>query len=418
MDQVRGEIEKADILIAVCTGRNPNVFFELGYADALTHKPILVAANTEDLPFDVAHWRAHLYGGGNGELDSLAERLLKAIKETLAARLADPSVRTPPVIESPTGSTSTITSDSGAELVTMSGVTALVQRADLISYLEYFKNLMAKNRAIWETAGEENFNIQPNIGTLDDLRASRYKTVEELLAWLLPAIEYRPEWLRRPLSMLNEQFATQLHPQAGGFIFWQSLHQTWAGLTLKGIIAAATRVGAWAAILEALRLPPLDGTSDPAPLLISGDFTWAAGFHGNALTFFQDFATFVESSPSLSSLANGVREPIDLACGADLILALARCCWDAAPDRPASLSRRTYTYASFSAYECRRINWLARTLEYSEEAATAVGAENLNSFRVIARSRYPDLISNHEGGRMSLTCSTWEGAVGLPAVQP
>ncbi len=50
----------ADAVIAVCTVRNANVFYELGLADQI-HKPILVAAEAQDLPFDVTHFRAQLY---------------------------------------------------------------------------------------------------------------------------------------------------------------------------------------------------------------------------------------------------------------------------------------------------------------------------------------------------------------------
>jgi len=56
----RSEMFGADAVIAVCTVRNANVFYELGLADQI-HKPILVAAEAQDLPFDVTHFRAQLY---------------------------------------------------------------------------------------------------------------------------------------------------------------------------------------------------------------------------------------------------------------------------------------------------------------------------------------------------------------------
>jgi hypothetical protein len=54
------QINKADFLIADTTGRNANVFYELGYAHALGKKVVLITQNTADIPFDVAGLR-HIY---------------------------------------------------------------------------------------------------------------------------------------------------------------------------------------------------------------------------------------------------------------------------------------------------------------------------------------------------------------------
>lgn len=82
IDQIRDAIEQADVVVAVCTGRNPNVFYELGLAHEKGHNPILVAASSADLPFDIAHRRAQLYGGSE-TVDTLAARVERAILETL-----------------------------------------------------------------------------------------------------------------------------------------------------------------------------------------------------------------------------------------------------------------------------------------------------------------------------------------------
>jgi hypothetical protein len=86
IDQVRDAIRQADVVIAVCTGKNANVFYELGLAEAFDHIPILVAPNARHLPFDKAHCRCHMYGLKGQNLDDLAARLARAIEETLAAR--------------------------------------------------------------------------------------------------------------------------------------------------------------------------------------------------------------------------------------------------------------------------------------------------------------------------------------------
>jgi hypothetical protein len=87
IDQVKEGIASADAVIAVCTGRNANVFYELGIAERF-HQPILVASSLEDLPFDVQHYRALLYGSeaAGQDRDSLAGRVSYALVATIEAR--------------------------------------------------------------------------------------------------------------------------------------------------------------------------------------------------------------------------------------------------------------------------------------------------------------------------------------------
>ena len=54
-------INRAQVLIADCTGRNPNVFYELGVAHTLGKPVILIAQNKSDIPFDVQHIRTIIY---------------------------------------------------------------------------------------------------------------------------------------------------------------------------------------------------------------------------------------------------------------------------------------------------------------------------------------------------------------------
>lgn len=85
VDQIREALADADLVIAVCTGKNANVFYELGMAEAMGHKPILIAPDASHLPFDKAHWRCHMYGGKRLTTKNLRPRLVKAIEETLSA---------------------------------------------------------------------------------------------------------------------------------------------------------------------------------------------------------------------------------------------------------------------------------------------------------------------------------------------
>ena len=54
LDKIRQEIEEADVIIADCTGRNPNVFYELGMAHVLNKPVILITSESiEAAPSDV-----------------------------------------------------------------------------------------------------------------------------------------------------------------------------------------------------------------------------------------------------------------------------------------------------------------------------------------------------------------------------
>jgi len=50
-------IDRSRVVICDCTGRNPNVFYEVGIAHTLGREVILVAQNENDIPFDLRHLR-------------------------------------------------------------------------------------------------------------------------------------------------------------------------------------------------------------------------------------------------------------------------------------------------------------------------------------------------------------------------
>ena len=61
IDQIFSGITSARILVAELTGRNPNVFYELGLAHALEKPVVLVSSNEQDVPFDIHHIRVIYY---------------------------------------------------------------------------------------------------------------------------------------------------------------------------------------------------------------------------------------------------------------------------------------------------------------------------------------------------------------------
>jgi hypothetical protein len=61
IEQIWEQIQKSKILLADLTGKNPNVFYELGLAHA-AHKPVVfTSANLDDVPFDLRHLRVIVY---------------------------------------------------------------------------------------------------------------------------------------------------------------------------------------------------------------------------------------------------------------------------------------------------------------------------------------------------------------------
>jgi len=79
MQDVVNLIDRSRIVIADCTGRNPNVFYEIGIAHTLGRDVILITQNEADIPFDLRHLRyIHYLNNGEGRAGlaaTLRERL-------------------------------------------------------------------------------------------------------------------------------------------------------------------------------------------------------------------------------------------------------------------------------------------------------------------------------------------------------
>lgn len=60
-DDILNSIKNADIILADLTGKNANVFYEVGISHTLNKKVILLAQSMDDVPFDLKHFRICLY---------------------------------------------------------------------------------------------------------------------------------------------------------------------------------------------------------------------------------------------------------------------------------------------------------------------------------------------------------------------
>ena len=77
LDRIYNQISKADVIIADMTGKNPNVFYEVGYAHALGKKTILLTKDQSDIPFDLKHYPHIIY---KGKIIKIKEELTKKLE--------------------------------------------------------------------------------------------------------------------------------------------------------------------------------------------------------------------------------------------------------------------------------------------------------------------------------------------------
>src|SRR6266511_4795805 len=88
LERVYNQVGKADIVVSDMTGRNPNVFYETGYAHALGKHVILLTQTADDIPFDLKHYPHIIYEGKITRLKEELQRRVRWAIENPKARLA------------------------------------------------------------------------------------------------------------------------------------------------------------------------------------------------------------------------------------------------------------------------------------------------------------------------------------------
>ena len=83
MDDIRSSIQAADIVVADLTGKNANVFYEVGIAHTVGKPVLLMAQSIDDVPFDLRHRRVLLYEYSPRG----CKKLEKTLKENLVAMI-------------------------------------------------------------------------------------------------------------------------------------------------------------------------------------------------------------------------------------------------------------------------------------------------------------------------------------------
>jgi hypothetical protein len=77
LHRIYGQIERADLVIAEMSGRNPNVFYETGFAHGIGKPVILLTRTTDDIPFDLRHYPHVVYAG---RISTLKQELEKRVR--------------------------------------------------------------------------------------------------------------------------------------------------------------------------------------------------------------------------------------------------------------------------------------------------------------------------------------------------
>ena len=93
MQSVWESINRARIIIAEMTERNPNVFYELGIAHTLGKPVIMITQSMDYVPFDLKHLRCIVYQFKPGSINKFEDSLEKTIRRVLSSTYASPSTQ-------------------------------------------------------------------------------------------------------------------------------------------------------------------------------------------------------------------------------------------------------------------------------------------------------------------------------------
>ncbi len=103
LERILRGIATAELIVADLTGRNPNVFYELGIAHTRTKNVLLFTQNRSELPFDLNHLFCHQYDLHSTEglsqlVQTVREMANKIRNKTIPAMLDSPLARTKRIV--------------------------------------------------------------------------------------------------------------------------------------------------------------------------------------------------------------------------------------------------------------------------------------------------------------------------------
>jgi len=91
MQSVWEGINRARLIIADLTGRNPNVFYELGIAHTLGKPVIMLTQSMDYVPFDLRHLRCIVYQYKPGSIEKFESALKRTVRRVLSSSTGEPT---------------------------------------------------------------------------------------------------------------------------------------------------------------------------------------------------------------------------------------------------------------------------------------------------------------------------------------
>jgi hypothetical protein len=79
-------IDRSRVVICDCTGRNPNVFYEIGIAHTIGREVILITQSDSDIPFDLRHLRYVKYLNNGEGREELGKKLAAKLEDLVGTR--------------------------------------------------------------------------------------------------------------------------------------------------------------------------------------------------------------------------------------------------------------------------------------------------------------------------------------------
>lgn len=84
LEDIWVQICKSRVIIADVTGRNPNVFYEIGIAHTVGKPVIVITQDKQDIPFDIAQFRYFVYSDDAHGWDTLCNNITAALRSTIS----------------------------------------------------------------------------------------------------------------------------------------------------------------------------------------------------------------------------------------------------------------------------------------------------------------------------------------------
>jgi len=150
MSDIWSWVQEADVLLADLTGKNPNVFYELGLAHAIGKPVVLVSETMDDVPFDLKLYRVINY---DKNIPDWNRELKKNITSSLNETMENPTEVIPDMFKDIVPSQAPQQDEIHTRLnVLERAIKMQTQRADVISTnsrAQQFRDEYNKSRNSW-----------------------------------------------------------------------------------------------------------------------------------------------------------------------------------------------------------------------------------------------------------------------------